>query len=200
MRTSVADNGVGVMRLESSIMALGRKRGRPWFFVFSAMRYTFVHNAIGFVSEADICGRRKMIFRTYFLSGFLLLISAYLFKVGALTATTHTLFWCFSLFFSFPDASSAYLTVSELFSLEVRGQAISYFFAISQVVASMGPLLFAEFVGNGTDRVPLFWGCILGSEVMLFCVLVAWFFGVNAEGKGLEDIAAPLTSVKTAVA
>jgi hypothetical protein len=27
---------------------------------------------------------------------------------------------------------------------------------------------------------------------------VAWFFGVNAEGKGLEDIAAPLTSVKTA--
>jgi hypothetical protein len=34
---------------------------------------------------------------------------------------------------------------------------------------------------------------------MIFGGVVAWFFGVNAEGKGLEDIAAPLTSVKTAV-
>jgi len=33
---------------------------------------------------------------------------------------------------------------------------------------------------------------------MIFGGLVAWFFGVNAEGRGLEDIAAPLTSVKTA--
>jgi hypothetical protein len=55
-------------------------------------------------------------------------------------------------------------------------------------------------VGNGTDRVPLFWGYVLGSGVMIFWGLVAWFFGVNAAGKGLEDIAAPLTSVKTAVA
>jgi hypothetical protein len=78
--------------------------------------------------------------------------------------------------------------------------AISYFFAISQVVGSMGPLIFANFVGNGTDRVPLFWGYVLGSGVMIFGGLVAWFFGVDAEGKGLEDIAAPLTSVKPAVA
>ena len=88
----------------------------------------------------------------------------------------------------------------EIFPLEVRGQAISYFFAISQVVGSMGPLIFANFVGNGTDRVPLFWGYVLGSGVMIFGGLVAWFFGVNAEGKGLEEISAPLTSVKTAPA
>ena len=141
-----------------------------------------------------------MIFGTYFLAGFVLLISAYLFKVGALTATTHTLFWCVSFFFASAGASSAYLTVTEIFPLEARGQAISYFFAISQVVGSMGPLIFANFVGNGTDRVPLFWGYVLGAAVMIFGGLVAWFFGVNAEGKGLEDIAAPLTSVKTAVA
>ena len=78
--------------------------------------------------------------------------------------------------------------------------AISYFFAIAQVVGSMGPLIFANFVGNGTDRVPLFWGYVLGSGVMIFGGVVAWFFGVDAEGKGLEDIAAPLTSVKPAVA
>jgi hypothetical protein len=80
------------------------------------------------------------------------------------------------------------------------GQAISYFFAIAQIVGSMGPLIFANFVGNGTDRVPLFWGYVLGSGVMIFGGVATWFFGVNAEGRGLEDIAAPLTSVKTAVA
>jgi MFS family permease len=148
----------------------------------------------------DTFGRRKMIFGTYFLAGLVLLISAYLFKEEALTATTHTLFWCVSFFFASAGASSAYLTVSEIFPLEVRGQAISYFFAISQVVGSMGPLIFANFVGNGTDRVPLFWGYVLGAGVMIFGGLVAWFFGVNAEGKGLEDIATPLTSVKTAQA
>jgi len=142
-----------------------------------------------------------MIFGTYFLAGFVLLISAYLFKVGALTATTHTLFWCVSFFFASAGASSAYLTVSEIFPFEVRGQTISDFFAISQVVGSMGPLIFANFVGNGTDRVPLFWGYVLrirGDDFLGSRGLV--FFGVNAEGKGLEDTAAPLTSVKTAVA
>ena len=83
-------------------------------------------------------------------------------------------------------------------SVRAQGVAISYFFAISQVVGSMGPLIFANFVGNGTDRVPLFWGYVLGAGVMIFGGLVAWFFGVKAEGKGLEDIATPLTSVKAA--
>jgi hypothetical protein len=68
------------------------------------------------------------------------------------------------------------------------------------VVGSLGPLIFANFVGNGTDRIPLFWGYVLGAGVMIFEGLVAWFFGVNAEGKGLEDITAPLTSVKMASA
>jgi hypothetical protein len=142
-----------------------------------------------------------MIFGTYFLAGFVLLISAYLFKVGALTATTHTLFRCVSFFFASAGASSAYLTVSEIFSLEVRAQAISYFFAISQVVGSMGPLLFANFVGNGTDRVPLFWGYVLGSGVMIFWGFVAWFSSASTpRAKALEISPRLSTSVKTAVA
>ena len=47
-----------------------------------------------------------------------------------LTATTQTIFWCVIFFFASAGASSAYLTVSEIFPLELRGQAISYFFAI----------------------------------------------------------------------
>lgn len=143
----------------------------------------------------DTVGRRKMIFSTYFIAGAVLLVSAYLFKAGVLNANTHTLLWCISFFFASAGASSAYLTVSEIFPLEVRGQAISYFFAVSQVVGAMGPLLFGLLIGDGTAREPLFWGYVVGASVMMFGGIVAFFFGIDAEGKGLEDIAEPLTVV-----
>ena len=141
----------------------------------------------------DTVGRRRMIFGTYLLAGVVLLVSAFLFRQGVLTANTHTVFWCVSFFFASAGASSAYLTVSEIFPLEVRAQAISYFFAIAQVVGSTGPLLFGWLVGEGTERDPLFWGYVLGSVVMMFGGMVALVYGVDAEGKGLEDIAEPLT-------
>lgn len=141
----------------------------------------------------DTVGRRRMIFGTYLLAGVVLLASAILFRQGVLTADTHTIFWCVSFFFASAGASSAYLTVSEIFPLEVRAQAISYFFAIAQVVGSTGPLLFGWLVGEGTERDPLFWGYVLGSVVMMFGGVVALVYGVDAEGKGLEEIAEPLT-------
>ena len=147
----------------------------------------------------DTVGRRRMIFGTYLLSGAILLVSAWLFRQGVLTADTHTLFWCASFFFASAGASSAYLTVSEIFPLEVRGQAISYFFAVAQIVGSLGPLLFAVLVGDGTAREPLFWGYVVGSVVMMFGGLVALVHGVDAEGKGLEEVAEPLTKVEPTV-
>jgi MFS family permease len=143
----------------------------------------------------DTIGRRRMIFGTYLLAGAVLLLSAVLFRHGALTATTHTLLWCIAFFFASAGASSAYLTVSEIFPLEVRGQAISYFFAIAQVVGAMGPLIFGALVGDGTQRDPLFWGYVVGAAVMMAGGLVALAFGVDAEGQGLENIAAPLSQV-----
>ena len=148
----------------------------------------------------DSIGRRKMIFMTYGLAGAVLLVSAYLFKLGLLTAQTHTLFWCVSFFFASAGASSAYLTVSEIFPLEVRGQAISYFFAVAQVVGAMGPLIFGHLVGDGTARDPLFWGYVVGAGVMIFGGVVALVFGVDAEGRGLESIADPLTKAKARAA
>ena len=141
----------------------------------------------------DTIGRRRMIFSTYALAGAVLLVSAYLFKIGMLTAQTHTVFWCVSFFFASAGASSAYLTVSEIFPLEVRGQAISYFFAVSQVVGALGPLIFGRLVGDGTERDPLFWGYVLGALVMVLGGIVALVFGVDAEGRGLEDITDPIT-------
>jgi MFS family permease len=143
----------------------------------------------------DTIGRRKMIFSTYLLAGGVLLVSAFLFKQGSLNATTHTIFWCVSFFFASAGASSAYLTVSEIFPLEVRGQAISYFFAIAQVVGALGPVLFGALVGEGKERGPLFWGYVLASAIMVIGGVVAMFIGVDAEGKGLEDIAEPLSRV-----
>jgi MFS family permease len=143
----------------------------------------------------DTWGRRKMIFGTYTLAGVVLFVSAVLFQQGSLTATTQTIFWCVSFFFASAGASSAYLTVSEIFPLEVRAQAISYFFAIAQTCGALAPAIYGALVGDGTDRTPLFWGYVIGAAIMVIGGVVAWFLGVNAEGMGLEDVADPLTKV-----
>lgn len=142
----------------------------------------------------DTVGRRKMIGGSYGIAAIVLFISSVLFNMDALNAVTHTLFWCVSFFFASAGASAGYLTVSEIFPLEVRGQAISYFFAIAQLVGSAGPTIFGALVGDGSTRQPLFWGYVMASVIMLFGSLVAFKFGVDAEGKSLEEIAPPLSS------
>ena len=147
----------------------------------------------------DTIGRRKMILATYGGSGVLLLISAFFFHAGALNATTQTIFWSVIFFFASAGASSAYLTVSEIFPLELRGQAISFFFAISQLAGGVAaPYIFGKLVDashKGANLNPLFWGYVVGAAIMIAGGLIAWFFGVNAERKSLEDIANPLSAV-----
>ncbi len=142
----------------------------------------------------DTVGRRKMIGGCYSLAAIVLAASAVLFNADLLTAGSLTAFWCVSFFFASAGASAGYLTVSEIFPLEVRGQAISYFFSIAQVFGAVGPLIFGALIGDGTDRGPLFGGYLMASVIMLFGGLVAFRFGVDAEGKALEDIAPPLSS------
>lgn len=142
----------------------------------------------------DTVGRRKMIGGCYFLAASVLTVSAFLFNAGALTATTHTVFWCVAFFFASAGASAGYLTVSEIFPMEVRGQAISYFFAIAQVCGATGPVFYGWLIGDGTDRAPMFYGYLIGSAVMALGALVAAVWGVDAEGKSLEEIAPPLSS------
>jgi MFS family permease len=142
----------------------------------------------------DTVGRRKMIGGSYSLAAIVLFISAVLFNNDMLSAGTHTALWCLSFFFASAGASAGYLTVSEIFPLEVRGQAISYFFSIAQCFGALGPLIFGALIGDGSARGPLFWGYVMASVIMLFGGLVAFKFGVDAEGKALEDIAPPLSS------
>ena len=141
-----------------------------------------------------VIGRRTMIAGTYLLSGVLLAVTAFLFDAGLLNAITQTIAWSVIFFFASAGASSAYLTVSEIFPQEVRAKAIAVFFAIAQCFGALGPVIYGALIGDGTDRVPLFWGYLLGAAIMVVGGLVAAFIGVAAEGKSLEDIAAPLSA------
>ncbi len=143
----------------------------------------------------DTWGRRQMIFSTYLISGLVLAVSAFLFQADAITATVQVVFWCISFFFASAGASSAYLTVSEIFPLELRSQAISYFFALAQVFGAIAPLIYGALIGDGSSREPLFWGYLLGAGIMIIGGVVALIFGVDAARKGLEDVTQPLSVI-----
>ncbi|MBG0737857.1 MFS transporter [Paeniglutamicibacter antarcticus] len=143
----------------------------------------------------DTIGRRKMIFGTYALAGIVLAFSAVLFNAGALTATTQTVLWCICFFFASAGASAAYLTVSENFPQELRGQAISYFFAIGQIAGAIAPAIFGALIGDGSSREPLTIGYFFGAGMMVFGGLIALFFAFDSERKSLEDISDPLSKV-----
>ncbi|NGY66322.1 MFS transporter [Lentzea sp. NEAU-D13] len=142
----------------------------------------------------DTIGRRRMLFLTYAISGALLGVTAVLFYAGALNAITQTIAWCVIFFFASAGASAAYLTVSEIFPLEVRAKAIGVFFAIAQCFGALGPVIYGALIGTGEHPVRLFIGYLVGAVVMITGGLVARFLAVDAENKSLEDIAMPLSS------
>ena len=148
----------------------------------------------------DSVGRKKMISGTYILSGFLLAVSAFLFEADALNATTQTLMWIVIFFFASAGASAAYLTVSETWPIEIRSEAIAVFFAIGAVAGAFGPLFYGWLIGDGSDRTGLFIGYLVGAAIMIAGGLVEVVVGINAEGKSLEDITKPLTSVEASPA
>ena len=145
----------------------------------------------------DSVGRRKMIAGTYLLSGVLLAITAVMFNAHVLNAYTQTLAWAIIFFFASAGASSAYLTASELFPMEIRAQAIAVFFAIAQLFGAIGPVFYGALIGN-SPKPPtgnLFIGYLIGAAVMIIGGVVDVFLGVDAEGKSLEEVTAPLSAV-----
>jgi MFS family permease len=141
----------------------------------------------------DSIGRRTMITITYGLSGILLAITGYLFSIGALTALTQTIAWSVIFFIASAAASSAYLTVSEIFPLEIRGLAIAIFYACGTLAGSLAPSIFGAIIGSGS-RPALFYAYCFGGGLMVLAAIVEAFLGVKAERQSLESIAAPLSS------
>jgi MFS family permease len=143
----------------------------------------------------DSLGRKKMISGTYLISGALLAFSAWLFDAGVLHAAGQTFIWIVVFFFASAGASAGYLTVSEIFPIEIRAEALAVFFAIAQIFGAIGPVFYGVLIGNGTNRTGLAVGYLVGGGIMIIGGLVEIVFGVNAEGKPLEEIAAPLSKV-----
>ncbi len=143
----------------------------------------------------DTIGRKKMISGTYITAGVLLAITAQFFRAGYLTATTQTLCWAVVFFFASAGASAGYLTASEVFPLEVRAKSIAVFFAIAQIFGAFGSHWYGHLIGDGTDRNSLFVGYLVGAGAMILGGIAAIIFGVNAEGKPLEEVAKPLSVI-----
>jgi MFS family permease len=142
----------------------------------------------------DTIGRKKMITATYGLAGILLALTGYLFHAGVLTAQTQTLAWTIIFFIASAAASSAYLTVSEIFPLEIRALSIAIFYAIGTLAGGVGaPLLFGWIIGTGSIS-GLFIGYLVAAGLMIFGAVTEAWIGVPAERRSLEHVAAPLSS------
>jgi MFS family permease len=143
----------------------------------------------------DTLGRRLMIALTYALSGLLLTGTGYLFWQDLLTAPQLTFCWSVVFFFASAAASSAYLTVSETFPVEMRALAIAAFYAVGTGAGGIaGPWLFGILIDTGS-RGSVFAGYLLGAVLMLAAAVVASLYAVRAERKPLETVARPLNAL-----
>jgi MFS family permease len=124
----------------------------------------------------------------------LLIVTALLFRGHDLTAASLTIALTVIFFFASAGVSAAYLTVSEIFPMETRALCISVFYAVGTGLGGItGPLLFSHLVSSGSYSQAAL-GFILGAVMMIIGGLVELIYGIDAEGKGLEDIAKPLTA------
>ena len=143
----------------------------------------------------DTIGRKIMIASTYALSGVTLAVTAYLFSKNLLTASELTVAWMIVFFFASSAASSAYLTVSETFPLELRALAIAFFYAIGTAIGGIvGPLLFGALISTGS-RTSVAIGYCIGSILMIAAASVEAIWGVAAERKPLEAVSRPLALI-----
>jgi MFS family permease len=142
----------------------------------------------------DSVGRRRMIAGTYLLSGLLLAGVGLAFGGGALDAVTQTACWVGIFFVASAAASSAYLTVSEIFPLEARAMAIALFYALGTLIGGVtAPALFGWLIGTGRPWAVAA-GYICAAALMIGAGICEVFLGVDAEGKSLESVAKPLSS------
>ena len=142
----------------------------------------------------DRIGRKPMIIATYGTAGVLLLITLVPFGMGKLGPRGMGALFSVIFFVASSAASAAYLTVSEIFPLEIRALAIAIFYAIGTLVGGAGaPLLFGLLLNTGS-RWNVAAGYGLGGLLMLGGALCEWKIGVEAAGRSLESISKPLAS------
>jgi MFS family permease len=142
----------------------------------------------------DTVGRKPMVTLTYLGSAALTAVLAILLLGNSLTTWSFMAFVLAIFFLASAGASSAYLTVSEIFPMETRALSIAFFYATGTAAGGIaGPLLFGHLIASGSqDQVAT--GFFIGAVVMAIGGIAELLFGVKAEQKQLEDIATPLTA------
>jgi MFS family permease len=96
-------------------------------------------------------------------------------------------------FFASTAASSAYLTVSEIFPLQSRALAIALFYAAGTAIGGgLSPLLFGWLIETG-ETADVSIGYAIAAALLVAAAGTEWRLGIDAEGKSLESIAAPLS-------
>lgn len=142
----------------------------------------------------DSVGRKPMITISYGLAGVLLAGSLFPFAHGILNARGMSIWFSAIFFIASSAASAAYLTVSEIFPLEIRAFAIAIFYAVGTLIGGVGaPLLFGVLIATGS-RVHVAMGYGLGALLMMGGAVCEHFIGVEAAGKSLESVSKPLQS------
>jgi MFS family permease len=142
----------------------------------------------------DSVGRKPMITATFGIPGLLLAAAVVPFASNLMSVTTLDISFTVIFFIASSAASASYLTVSEIFPLEIRAFAIAIFYAIGTLIGGVGsPLLFGELIATGSKwNVGL--GYSLGAALMIVAAFTEWRIGVEAAGKSLEAISQPIQS------
>ena len=142
----------------------------------------------------DTVGRRPMITLTYLMAAALAVVLGVLFAGDHLGKFGFMAILIALFFFASAGASSAYLTVSEIFPMETRALAIAFFFAVGTAAGGIaGPLLFGHLINTG-DAGQVALGFYIGAAVMAIGGIAELLFGVEAAQKPLEEVAEPLTA------
>lgn len=136
----------------------------------------------------DTVGRRPMIVATYAGAGALIALAGWGMVAGWLTAATQTLLWSLAFFVASAAASAGYLTVSELFPVELRSMAIAVFYSVGTAAGGLlAPAVFGALVQTG-ERARLLDAYLVSAGLMVAGAMAALFLGVAAERKSLEDL------------
>lgn len=142
----------------------------------------------------DTVGRKQMIAGCYLGSALVTVPMGLLFQQDLIGPWVFEAFVFVTFFLASAGASSAYLTVSEIFPMETRALAIAFFYAIGTAAGGIaGPLLFGHLIESG-DRTNVMVAFFIGAAVMALGGIAEILFGVRSEQAQLEDIAQPLSA------
>jgi len=136
----------------------------------------------------DTLGRRLMITLTYGIAGLLLLMAGFGFAEGWLTAFSQTVLWCAVFFVASAAASSAYLTVGELFPVQMRAMAIALFYSVGTSIGGIAAPALLGFLIESGNRWRVASAYFLGAFLLILGAISAALFAVPAEGKSLEHL------------